>query len=114
MAKLSSERKNYVVTVEFQRADGTPGRVDGPPAWAIDDPGIATVHDVAEDGLSALITPADLLDEAFAVTVLTLTADVDLGEGVKELVVREALEIQAGEVTGATFVFGEGEPKAEV
>jgi hypothetical protein len=60
-------------------ADGNPARVDGVPVWAVES-GAATVEP-AEDGMSCYLISADEADES----VIKVTADADLGEGVRSL-----------------------------
>lgn len=60
-------------------AEGNPARVDGVPVWAVES-GAATVEP-AEDGMSCFLVSADVADES----VIKVTADADLGEGVRSL-----------------------------
>lgn len=89
---------------------GEPARVDGAPVWASSDPSIVTVETV--DGLSGFIVPVGgaqaLGDPPVQVTV---TADADLGEGVRSLTESIAVFVDAEEATSLGLVVGDPEPK---
>lgn len=75
---LTNEQK-VTVTLNPTTAGGHPAKLDGVPAWNVLD-GNSTVAP-AEDGMSAVITSSD----SPTVTNIQVTADGDLGEGVREL-----------------------------
>lgn len=71
---------------------GNEAKVDGAPKWAVTDESLATLV-VAEDGMSATVAPTGVMG-SFKVQV---TADADLGEGVKPLLGELAIDLVAGE-----------------
>ncbi len=71
---------------------GHPARVDGIPEWSTSDAAVATVEDVAADGMSATIKAADT-----GVCQITVTADADLGTGVKPITGFLDVTVNAGE-----------------
>lgn len=71
---------------------GNPAQVDGAPVWAVSDESLASLS-VAEDGMSATLTPIGPLG-SFSVQV---KADADRGEGVKEIIGVEQVELSAGD-----------------
>jgi len=84
------------VVLAFSKADGTPGVVEGIPAWSMA-PAETSVLTVAEDGMSADIVWAGTGDGA----VLTVVADGDLGTGVFPIVVTDTFNFI--QPLGATF-----------
>lgn len=95
-----------MITPTYQKANGTPGEVEGAPVWAIV-PDTTSVLTVADDGLSAELEWAGTGDGA----VLTITADGDLGTGVFPIVITENFDFVApmGAISG---VIGIGEEVA--
>ena len=84
---------------------GNPAQVDGAPKWAVTDASLADIV-AAADGLSAMVTPKGPLG-AFQVQV---SADADLGEGVKAILGSLDVEVLAGEATAV--VIAPGAPQA--
>lgn len=79
---------------------GKPAQVDGVPVWASTASEVATVKP-SEDGLSAVVTAVDLGDAQISVT-----ADADLGTGVRELKGVLDITVVAGEAAGLTIIAG--------
>lgn len=75
---ITNEQKVQVTLMPTTEA-GNPATLDGVPTWAVTE-GDATLE-VAEDGLSAHL----ISGEADVNSVITVTADADLGEGVVEI-----------------------------
>jgi hypothetical protein len=96
------------VTVAFKNAKGHPASVDGAPTWVASDPTIIDSITVAPDGLSAEFHVMDKL----GASTLTVTADVDLGEGVKSTDFVDTVTVIAGEAVAADFTFGTVTPDA--
>lgn len=67
-------------------------KVDGAPVWAVTDPSLFDVV-VAEDGLSADVTPKGPLGAC----ELQVKGDADLGEGVTDVFGKLDLEVIAGD-----------------
>ena len=92
-----------LITLTFTKADGTPGEVEGAPAWDFQPSGIAELA-VASDGLSAELTWAGTGEG-----VLTVTADGDLSAGVFPITISEQFSFVAplGAVAGGISVSDE-------
>jgi len=79
---------------------GKPAQVDGVPVWACSDPLLATVEP-SEDGLSCVVKA---LDNGSA--QISVSADADLGEGVRALTGTLDLEIVSGEAASLSIIAG--------
>lgn len=90
------------LSVAFADAKGNPAQVEGKPAWALTDESLA-ILEVAEDGLSALLKPIGPLG-SFKVQV---SADGDLGEGVKSIVGELAIDLIAADAVSVVISAGE-------
>jgi hypothetical protein len=90
------------VSVSFVDSEGKPATVDGVPTWAASDPMILDTITPAADGLSATVHIADKT----GASNLTLTADVDLGDGVKSQEFIDTISVIPGQAQTATFNFG--------
>ena len=73
---------------------GNPAKVDGAPVWAISDPGLLTIAQ-DDDGMAGAIGGAGPI----GVGQLTVTADADLGDGVKTITGTADIEVVAGEAS---------------
>lgn len=107
MEKLSNENY-YPVAVAYVTPSGRPARVDGLPTWETSDPAIFEVRNIGADGLTAELWPTDAAD---GVAELTITADVDLGEGVQPLPLLVGIEARPAQAAAANFTVGAGVPK---
>ena len=92
-----------VISLAFTKADGSPGEVEGAPAWDFQPAGIGELA-VAADGMSAELTWAGTGDGE-----LTVTADGDLGTGVFPITISEQFTFVAplGAVAGGISVSDE-------
>lgn len=75
-----TDTQKAVVTLVIKDAKGKNARVDGIPEWASSDEAVATVTDISTDGMSATIVAGDT-----GVCQITVSADADLGVGVKPI-----------------------------
>lgn len=99
--------KNLQVSIKPVDAYGVPAKVDGIPVWAVADPATAEIQ-VADDGMSALLVPSvPLLDGG----QLSVTADADLGDGIKTLTGTLEFSVVASEAVGLGIAIGELLPK---
>lgn len=87
-------------SVAFTNAKGNPARVDGIPVWAIGGDPIGTVT-ASDDGMSASVD----LNGTLGTAQISVTADADLGAGVRSLVVLGDLQIVAGEAIAGSINF---------
>jgi hypothetical protein len=91
--------------VSYVDAGGNPAVVDGPVTWASSDVNVATV--TAESDTTALVKTVGPTGQL----QISATADVDLGEGIKELITPMDLTVAAGEaVAGTIEPVGPAEP----
>lgn len=100
---IDSESK-ILVTLNPVTASGNPATLDGAPVWAVES-GDATIE-VAEGGLSAF-----LISGTVGNSVISVTADVDLGEGVKTITDTIDLAVVSAEASSFGIVAGLPEPK---
>lgn len=78
-----------------------PAQVDGKPAWAVSDESLASLE-VAEDGLSATLSPKGLVGSL----KVQVSADADLGEGVKSILGELSVDLLAGEAVSVEIAAG--------
>ena len=95
------------IDVAFTDRAGHPATVDGVPVWASSDEGLFSVQP-AEDGMSAYVVAGDETGDA---GLLTVRADADMGEGMREVVGTLEVRISSGETQFMTLTPGEAEPK---
>ena len=81
---------------------GNPARVDGMPVWTSSDESVATVTP-SEDGMSATILSLGTTGTA----QISVTADADLGEGVREMTGSALIDVIAGEAFAFALMLGE-------
>lgn len=93
------------LSIEIKDKFGNMAKVDGAPAWAVTDASLATVE-VAADGLSAVLKPVGAVG-SFKVQV---SADADLGEGVKAILGELDIELLSGEAVAVALVAGQAIP----
>lgn len=90
------------VTITITDKFGNAAKVDGVPAWAVTDAALASLT-VADDGMSASVVPVGAVG-AFKVQV---SADADLGEGVKSIMGELDVELLAGDAEVISIAAGE-------
>ncbi len=95
---------NKVLPVSIKIADkyGNAAAVDGAPAWSVTDASLGSVV-AAEDGLSAVFTPAGPV----GALKLQVSADADLGEGVKSIAGELDINLLAGDAETVVVIGGE-------
>lgn len=96
------------VTVSFKDSKQKAARVDGVPSWAASDPTIVDSITPAADGMSATLHITDTL----GASNVTVSADVDLGDGVDSHDFVDSVSVIAGDATAADFAFGTVTPDA--
>jgi hypothetical protein len=87
---------------------GNKAELDGKPQWALTNESVGSLV-VSDDGMSAEFSPNGV-SSAFKVQV---SADADLGEGVKSLLAELELEVLAGEAVSLELSAGESVPSPE-
>lgn len=99
---LPIDKKLVGCTIAYVDAAGNAARVDGAPVWGTDRPDLFSLVP-AENGMSCDILPLGPLGSG----QITVTADADLGDGVKSLVTLGQIETVAGEAVGGVINFPE-------
>ncbi len=94
------------LTIEVKDKFGNPAKVDGAPQWAVTAPELASLE-VSADGMSALVKPTGPVGP-FKVQV---TADADLGEGVKPVLGEMEVELLPGEAVSVGLAAGAPVPQ---
>lgn len=84
---------------------GNTASVEGAPVWALTNDALGSLL-VSADGFSAVLTPSGTVG-AFKVQV---SADADLGEGVKTIIGELDVELLAGEAVSVEIAAGEPTP----
>lgn len=101
--RISNEGKK-LVTLAPKTAAGNPASVDGIPTWTVES-GDVTLE-IAEDGLSAKVVSG-----ANGSSVVKITADADLGEGVRAIEASLEVTVTDAEANNLGITVGEEEPK---
>jgi len=107
MEKLFNEFY-YPASVAYLTASNRPAKIDGMPTWGSSDTAVFEVKNIAADGLSAELWPADAAD---GVAELKITADVDLGAGVTNLETLVGIEARPAQAVSAMVILGTAIPK---
>lgn len=95
------------LTAEFYTTDGKPARVDGSPVWAASDASVLEIEPTSSDFAVRVKAIAPGTCE------VTATADADLGEGIRSMVLRAVFTVPEPEAaTGELVVGAEETPPA--
>jgi hypothetical protein len=95
------------VAVSYVDGAGNPATVDGDPTWSSSDPTLVTVIADPANAFEAVLRAVGPLGQA----QVTVTADADLGEGIREILTLMDVAVVAGEaVAGAIAPVGEPVP----
>lgn len=103
MAFKLEDGQQVPLSVAFLDKHGHPATVDGAPEWFVDNSEVLALEPAA-DGMSCLIKAVGPIGTA----TVSMKADADLGDGVKELVGLFEVEVTAGQAT--TVVITPGTP----
>lgn len=101
MALILTDEQECELAVAFKTGAGNPGQIDGTPTWTVSNPGILDLA-VSDDGLQALIRATGALGAA----QVSVSADADLGAGVRAVSAVLDVTVQAAEVVSAGIVTG--------
>ena len=94
------------LTAEFYDTAGRPARVDGSPFWAVSNPDAVEIIPTASDFAVRIVRKEP---PVFGPVEVTATADADLGEGVREMILRATFSIPEPEAEAGELVVGEEE-----
>lgn len=106
MALILTDVQKVGLSVSFVTAKGNPAAVDGLPVWSVSDATVLSVVPAA-DGLSADVVAVGPL----GTSQVSVTADADLGEGVRALIGTLDVTVVASEA--ASIVINAGVPAAQ-
>lgn len=87
------------VQVQYVDAKGNPATVDGAPEWESSNPSILAVTPDDPSGMTATVVPLGTVGNA----QVTVTADADMGGGVREIVTLMDVTTVAGEAVAGTI-----------
>jgi len=87
------------VRVDYVDAGGNPAAVDGPVEWSVAPDGIVTVTPDGSDSQLCMLTPVGPAGNC----QVSVTADADLGAGIKSLVTMLDVSVIAGEAVAGTI-----------
>ena len=105
--KITNEQQ-VDVTVSPRTDSGKPAKLDGSPAWTVISGNSQVV--VSEDGLSATLVSSDQPGD----TVIAVSADADLGEGVEEIADTITLSVIGATAKNLGLTAGTPTPKPTV
>lgn len=103
--KLQDDQK-VSLQIAIVDAKGNPAVVDGTPIWSSSNEAILTVV-AAADGMSAVATAVGPLGPS----QIAVTADADLGAGVKPILGTQDVDVVAGEAVSVGITAGTPEPQ---
>ncbi len=92
--------QQFTITPQFLNHQGKPAPVDGVPTYASSNEATATVVPAA-DGLTALVVA-----QGVGGYEISVSADADLGSGVRTLVGKDDGEVTLGEAVSVGFAVG--------
>jgi hypothetical protein len=104
MLLLTDEQK-VLLSIRPVTSAGHPAKVDGVPVWNSSNPNVVGLQ-VADDGLSATATSGDL-----GASTVSVSADADLGEGVRTIAATLDITVAAAEATTLGIEAGTPEVK---
>lgn len=101
MALTLTATQEAVVEVTYADRLGNPANVDGAPAWTVSNSSIVEVVATEDPNIFVIRATGTL-----GTSQVTVTADADLGDGVREILATEDITVVAAEAVNATIVFG--------
>lgn len=102
---LTDEQK-VTLTLKPLTAAGNPARVDGVPVWSQSNADVLDLE-VAADGMTAVA-----LAKGLGPSQISVVADADLGDGVREITAVQDVVVKAAEAVTLGIEAGTPEPKA--
>lgn len=103
---LLTTTQKVKMEVQPSDADGNPARIDGMPVWNISDAAIGTLA-AAPDGMSCYFLTTGVM----GTVQVSVTADADLGAGVRALSATLDISVEAGEAVTLGIRVGTPEPR---
>jgi len=108
MALKLTTHQEAEVAVEYKDKYGNPAVIDGNPIWAVSNADILRVISTNRPNVVIIQAVGPM-----GSSQVSVTADADLGEGVRELIALQEVSVVAGEAVAATMSFGAVRDKAE-
>lgn len=93
--------QQFTATIQPVDAKGNPALVDGVPVWSSSNPAVLTVEPAA-DGMSATVKAVGPVGTG----QVAVTADADMGEGVKSIIGTLDVEVKPGDAVTLTVNTG--------
>lgn len=106
MTLILTDEQKVTLSIQPLTQAGNPAKVDGKPVWSVSNPELISISE-SEDGLSVVASTVGPLGSA----QVSVSADADLGEGVRELFSILDVEVIAAEAVSLGIVAGTPEPK---
>jgi len=106
MALILTDEQQVSLSIDPRTAAGNAAQVDGIPVWQVSDAAILTLV-VAEDGKSAVVKSAGPV----GTSQVSVSADADLGEGVRTITGTLDIEVKAAEAVTLGITAGTPEVK---
>jgi hypothetical protein len=106
MALLLGDDQKVTLSVKFETAEGNAARVDGVPAWDTSSEDLLKLT-ASDDGLTCVVTSVGPTGTA----TVHVSADADLGSGVKDIIGTMEIEVVPGEAFIAVLSAGSPEAK---
>ncbi len=100
MALILTDTQKVTLTFTAKTAKDKPARVDGIPQWSTSNPAVCSITPAA-DGLSAVVKAT-----ATGTTQISVTADADLGTGVRNITATGDVEVRPSEAVTVGIAFG--------
>lgn len=101
MTQIMTVTQECDVSVAYYDANNQPAQVDGIPVWSVSDDSVLALT-VADDGMSGVVSSKGVV----GVSQLSISADADMGQGVRSLVSLADFEIVANEAVTANVSIG--------
>lgn len=101
MLLVLTDEQKVQLSIQPVTAAGNPAKLDGVPAWSVSDANVLSLE-VAADGLSAWATAVGNV----GTSQVSVSADADLGEGVREITAVLDVEVKAAEAVALTIAAG--------
>ena len=98
MTLILTDEQKVQLSIQPVTSAGNPARVDGVPVWTVSDGTVLTL-DVAPDGLSAWAIATGTLGPS----QVSVSADADLGAGVRDLTATLDVEVFAAEAVALSI-----------
>ncbi len=93
--------QNLPLSIEIKDKFGNAANVDGKPEWSATAPDLVDLE-VSEDGMSAIVKPKGSIGEL----AIQVSADADLGEGVKSIMGELPLSLLSGDAESISIAAG--------